>query len=183
MTSSRNSEHEVQTTLEENLEFLRQLPFFLKMPLETIRLYAYLCHRENYAAGEQIIHQGDPCDRMFMIMSGEVAICEHHKGRDFHLQMLSADSLKYFGELALLAQFEWFFSARAITDVALLSITREEFHKVMEKYPEQLPGTVSKIVQLRIQRFVDQTHYLIDHIKEDAWRECGIVEASGNKKE
>jgi len=183
MNSSTSNEHGVPSTLEENLEFLRQLPFFVKMPLETIRLYAYLSKRENYLANEPIVLQGEPCDRMFLIMSGNVAVCENHHGREFHLQELSADGLKYFGELALLAQFDWFFSARAMTDVTLLSITREAFHKVMEKNPEQLPETVSKIVELRIKRFVDQTHYLIDHIKDDAWRECGIAEPPKDEKE
>ena len=67
-----------------------------------------------------------------------------------------------------------FFPPRALTDVTLLSITREAFHKVMEKYPEQLPKTVSRIVNGQIERFIDQTHYLLDHLKEEAWRECGL---------
>ena len=68
---------------------------------------------------------------------------------------------------------DWFFSARAMTDVTLLSISREAFKKVMEKFPEYFAETVSYIVKLRIDRFIDQTDYLIDNLKEDAWRECG----------
>ncbi len=161
-----------QSTIEENLAFLRKLPFFAHTPLETIRLYAYLSKRECYFRNEPIVSQGEPSDRMFLIMSGKVAICEEHHGRRFLLQTLSAKGLNYFGELALLAQFDWFFSAKAVTDVTMLTITREAFHKVMEKYPDRLPLAVSHIVQLRIKRFVDQTHSLLHNIREDAWQDC-----------
>lgn len=171
-TNTDNSGNQEQSSLDRKLAFLHQLPFFRDTPLETTKLYAYLSNIEHYDAGNPILIQGEPCDRLFIIMTGRVSICENQNGREFHLQTLSADGLNYFGELALLAEFDWFFSARAETETSLLTITREAFHKVMEKYPDQLPRTVSHIVKLRIDRFIDQTHYLLDHLKEDAWKEC-----------
>ena len=159
--------------MEGKLAFLRKLPFFSNTPLETIRLYAYLSKKEHYYTGEPIIAQDDPAHRLFLIISGKVAICEEHHGRDFHLQTLSGEGINYFGELALLAEFDWFFSARALTDVTLLSISREAFKKVMEKFPEHFAQTVSYIVKRRIERFIDQTDYLLDNLKEEAWRDCG----------
>ena len=172
MTSSANTDTPKIDTLEDKLDFLRQLPFFKNTPLETVQLYAYLSNKEQYSAGEPIVLQGEPADRFFLIISGEVSICEDHDGREFHLQKLSGKGFNYFGELTLLAEFDWFFSARARTDVTLLSITREAFKKVMEKFPEYFGETVAHIVKLRINRFVDQTDYLLDNLKEDAWREC-----------
>ena len=159
--------------MEGKISFLRKLPFFSNTPLETIRLYAYLCKKERYYAGEPVVLQGEPADRMFLIIQGKVAICQDHQKGKFHLQMLTEEGIDYFGELALLSDFEWFFSARAMTDVTLLSITREAFRKVMEKFPEGYAETIGRIVRLRIKSFLDQTEYLLDNIKEDAWRECG----------
>lgn len=179
MNSSINNEHRHESdssSLDRKMVFLQQLPFFRETSLETIRLYAYLANRETYQANEPVVVQGEPADRMFLVMSGKVDICGEHRGRQFQLQILSADGFGYFGELALLAEFDWFFSATALTDVTLLSITREAFRKVMEKYPDQLPKTVSRIIKLRIDRFIDQTHYLLDHLKKEAWRECGPKE-------
>lgn len=173
MNSSTNTDKLNLDTMEGKLAFLRKLPFFNNTPLETVRLYAYLANKEQYNAREPIVIQGEPSDRLFLIISGEVAICEERNGREFHLQSLSGEGFNYFGELTLLAEFDWFFSARASTDVTLLSISREAFKKVMEKFPEYFAETVSFIVKLRIDRFVDQTDYLIDNLKEDAWRECG----------
>lgn len=173
MNSSTKTDSHGPGTLEQKLSFLQQLPFFRETPVETCRLYAYLSTMENYEAGEPIVLQDEAADRMFIIMSGRISICENHHGRNFHVQTLSAEGLNYFGELALLAEFNWFFTASAMTGTSLLTITREAFHKIMEKYPEQLPKTVSYIVKLGIQRFIGQTHYLLDHLKEEAWRECG----------
>jgi len=171
MNSLRNTDQDLNS-LEGKLAFLRQLPFFKNTPLETVKLYAYLSTQEHYYADEPIIKQGDHADKFFLITSGEVAICEEHKGRQFYLQTLTADGLKYFGELSLLAEFDWFFSAHALTDVTLLTISREAFKKVMEKFPEYYAQTVAYIVKLRIDRFVDQTDYLLDNLKQEAWREC-----------
>lgn len=173
MNSSTNTNKDLNT-LEGKLAFLRQLPFLSKIPLETVKLYAYLSNKEEYNAGEPIVVQDEPSDRLFLIISGTVVICKEYKGRQFHLQKLSADGLSYFGELTLLAEFDWFFSAHAMTDVTLLSISREAFTKVMEKFPDNYAETVAKIVRLRITRFDDQTNYLLEHLKEEAWLECEL---------
>ena len=171
MNSSTKNNQNIDT-LEGKLDFLRQLPFFSNTPLEKMELYAYLSVKEQYLAQEPIVAQGEPADRFFLIVSGEVTICENHNEREFHLQTLSGKSFNYFGELTLLAEFDWFFSAHALTDVTMLSITREAFKKVMEKFPEFFAETVAHIVKLRIARFIDQTDYLLDNLKEEAWREC-----------
>jgi CRP-like cAMP-binding protein len=168
-----NLEIPEQSSLDRKISLLKQLPFFRESSLETCRLYAYLSKLEHFEANDPIVVQGNPADRMFIIMSGMVSICENHQGHEFNLQKLDADDLNYFGELALLAEFDWFFTARAETEVTLLTITREAFLRVMEKYPDQMPKTVSHIVKLRIQRSIDQTHYILDHLNEDAWKECG----------
>ncbi len=144
---------------------------FSGAPGGVTKLFAYLAKRETYTKGEVILEEGKPCDRCFIITSGEVDIYQHYNDRRFHLQLLTTGSLNYFGELALLSEFKWFFSARAWTDVTLLSISREAFIKVMERYPESYQNTVKKIINLRINRFVDQSEYLMANIAPDAWRE------------
>ena len=72
--------------LEETSSFLRQQPVFRETPVDVLRLYAYLSRKEHYSGGETIIAQGRPSDRMYLIMKGQVSICEERKGRDFFLQ-------------------------------------------------------------------------------------------------
>ncbi len=153
-------------------EFLRKLPFFTNTPLEVIKLYAYLSKRELYKKDAVILKQGNPCNRFLLIMSGEVEICQELHDKRFHLQTLSADTINYFGELALLAQFNWFFSAVAATDVAVLSIARKDFRKVMERFPNRYAKTVERIIKLRINRFINQTDYLLTAIETNTLKAC-----------
>ena len=152
-------------------EFLNRLPIFSGAPSGVVKLFAYLAKKEEYLKGQHIINEGDRCDRFFLIMSGKVDTYQLYRERPFHLQLLCDTSFNYFGELALLAEFNWFFSARAWTDVVLLSISREAFTKVMERYPESYQSMVQKIIKLRINRFADQQSYLMDHLAPGAWRE------------
>ncbi len=158
---------------------LRRLPIFKDTPVDVLKLYAYLSQREDFTAGETIIAQGKRSDRMYLIIEGTVSICKERHGRHFFMQSLTDTEFNYFGELALLAEFNWFFSARAITDVKLLSISREAFIKIHERFPEQYPLAVERIVSLRVDRFIDQIDFLLDHLPDVAWKECGI--ASGKK--
>lgn len=161
--------------LEEISSFLRTLPVFRNTPVDVLKLYAYLAVQEHFQRGETIIQQGRASDRMYLIMQGEVSICEERNGRHFFLQTLSENGFNYFGELALLAEFDWFFSARAGTDVSVLSISREAFIKIHERFPDQYPQSVERIVRLRVDRFVNQIDYLLDHLPDDAWKKCRIM--------
>ncbi len=152
-------------------EFLNRFYIFSGAPAGVVRLFAYLAQRETFKKGEEIITEGRSCDRLFLILSGKVDVFRRHDERRFHLQLLSADTINYFGELALLAEFDWFFSARAWTDVSLLTISREAFSKVMERYPDSYQWMVQKVISLRISRFADQQSYLMDNVAPGAWRE------------
>jgi len=168
-----NSPRESKTTepsnhIDDALTILRRLPVFKNISLEMVKLYAYLSRKEQYKKGDIILRQGTPSDSLRLIVQGDVSITRTVGDREILLQKLSADSLNYFGELALITGFEWFFSAYAWSDVSILSISRESFGKVIERYPETYIDTVAEIVKLRIDRFSHQTDYLIDHLEEKA---------------
>ena len=158
--------------IEEKSSFLQRLKIFRNAPLDIIKLYAYLANREEYLEHEPILLQGDSSSHLYMIMSGEVAICEEHYGKNYHLQVLSGENLDFFGELSLLTTFPSFYTAWAKTNVSLLSISREAFRKVMEKYPQAYPVTVEKITKLQIDQFIARTDQLILKTEQTIWSEC-----------
>lgn len=174
MNSSRHSstaQESPRCQVEEALSILQQLPLFRHASLDILKLYAYLSKKEEFPAGTMVITQGDPNDKMYMIIAGQVSIHEEHLGKSYRMQDLSAAGINYFGELALLGRFDWFFSARAETDVTLLSVSREAFQKVMERFPQDYTKTVEKIISLRVDRYVDQTRQLIEKTAPLAWEE------------
>ena len=167
----QNPDSDKPTHLTGVQEFLNRFSVFSGAPAGVVSLFAYLAKREDYEKEQEIISEGKRCDRFFLILSGEVEIYQHYDERRFHLQLLSKDGMNYFGELALLAEFNWFFSASAWTDVEILSISREAFSKVIERYPEFYQSMVQKIINLRIDRFSHQQKYLMSNMSPDAWRE------------
>ncbi|MBU1139276.1 MAG: cyclic nucleotide-binding domain-containing protein [Proteobacteria bacterium] len=172
MTSpEQNLDLNVLSKITGTQEFLTRVPIFSGAPAGVAKMFAYLAKREEYAKGEEIISRGARGDRLFLIVSGKVDIFQTYKERRFHMQLLHAESVNYFGELALLAEFDWFFSARAWTDVVLLTISREAFTKVMERFPDSYKVMVQKIIKLHINRFVDQGSSLLGNISPEAWRE------------
>lgn len=168
---NNNTDHSV-CQIEEALNFLKQLEIFRNAPLDILKLYAYLSKKEQYSENQAILSQGTRCDRMYLIMKGEVTICEKYHDKHYQMQILTAGDLNYFGEMALIAKFNWFFSAWAKTDVSLLSISREAFQKVMERYPQAYPKAVEKIVTLRIDRFADQMNSMMKHADTSNWPKC-----------
>ncbi len=170
-SSGQNPELDSMNSLTDIQEFLNRFHTFSGAPPGVVSLFAYLAKKESYEKGQLILEEGLNCDRCLLIISGQVDIFQNHSGRCFHLQLLSEEGKNCFGELALLSEFEWFFSARAWTDVQLLSISREAFTKVVERYPDYYQAMVQKIICSRIHRFVEQSSYLLDHIDPNAWRE------------
>lgn len=170
-SSGLNPEPDSMNSLTDIQEFLNRFQIFSGAPAGVVSLFAYLAKKESYGKGQAILEEGLVCDRCLLIVSGQVDIFQYHSERRFHLQLLSQEGVNYFGELALLSEFEWFFSARSWTDVQLLSISREAFTKVMERYPCYYHAMVQKIICSRIHRFAEQSNYLLDHIAPDAWRE------------
>lgn len=145
-----------------DFEILRQTPIFAGAPAEVVKLFAYLARHKVYRPGEEIITQGTRADCSFLLIRGQVEISTSHRGKEITVQLLQEST--FFGELALLARFKWFFTARAVDEAELIIIDRESFQKVLDKYPEKRDKVTEKIIQLRIARLEEQTTYMLDRI-------------------
>jgi len=44
---------------DKNLSILREIYFFSELPLDTLKVLAYLCSRENFKSGDYLFHQKD----------------------------------------------------------------------------------------------------------------------------
>lgn len=157
--------------IQEALALLQKLSLFRDTPLDILKLYAYLSKKHEFKKGTLIIQQGKLCQQMYLIIKGQVSIYEEYNGINYKLQQLEDDGLNYFGELSLLTSIDSFFSAWAETDVILLSITREAFQKVMERYPDMYSKAIEKIITLRIARSTDQTRRLIEKTSPHVWHD------------
>ena len=131
--------------LEENLEALRGPDLFSAVPLDRLRLYAYMCRRERYRAGEFLFRQGEPATRGFVVLSGRVQIIREYPEK--HVVLNQFGPGEFFGGVALLGDVKYVFSARAATDCDLVTLDRESFRKLLMQFPDVVMSLLDTIVK------------------------------------
>ena len=156
------NENNQSTRLTKDFERLRQSPLFSGLHLDVVKLIAYLSRHRTFQPGDLLIECGEKADRAVILNEGSVEVVVTHRGEQVVLQRLENEGC--FGELALLAQFDWFFSVKALSVVDALVIDRNAFQKVLEKYPVHKDGLIERVIQLCVGRLVDQTSSLLDKI-------------------
>lgn len=145
MNSSEESKQPRTSEYAENLTILREIPFFSGLPLEPLKVLAYLCEREEYRAGEYLFRQDDPEGKAFHILSGRAELVREENGRE---QALSAYMHGAFiGGLSLLADTHRLFSLRAASDMTCLTLTRERFARTLEQFPTIVPKLLVAVVK------------------------------------
>ena len=110
--------------------FLRNVPLFAGMPPDELSHLAGIAEEVVMPQGEEIIHQGDMGETMYVIVEGEVEI---HRG-DESLAVLGAKN--YFGEMSILDGEPRSASATAKADCLLLRIDQSGFYDILKRHFE-----------------------------------------------
>ncbi len=155
MSLSERNETNPSSELEENLEILRQTYFFSGLPLETLKIFAYLCTREKFKADEYIIRQHEDDGRAFYIISGK-AILEREDNSSAK-EIRDCKAGEFIGGLTLLGEVRRLFSIRAVEDTICLVLEREKFSKALQQFPNIMPRifkAVAKSIDSWEERFL-----------------------------
>ena len=140
---------------EENLELLRQIYFFSGLPLETLKVFAYLCSREKFKQDEYIFSQDEDDGQAFYIISGQAQLERLDNGETIRVREYKAG--EFIGGLTLLGETKRLFSLRSTTDTTCLVLNREKFSKTMEQFPGLLAkifNAVAKSIDIWEERFL-----------------------------
>lgn len=128
----------------DNISILREIHFFAGLPLEVVKLFAYLCTRESFKAGDFLFRQGDDDGCAYYLLTGEVNLLLRNSSGEKVLRRYPERS--FFGSLSLLSPIPRLFSLKAVSDLCCLVLTREKFVKILEQFPEIQPKIISSIV-------------------------------------
>ena len=137
MNSSERNDANPSSELEDNLEILRQTYFFSGLPLETLKIFAYLCTREKFKKNEYIFKQHEEDGRAFYIISGK-AILER-QDNDTNKKIRDCATGEFLGGLTLVGEVRRLFSLKAEEDTICLVLEREKFKKTLEQFPDIMP--------------------------------------------
>lgn len=120
----------IRSSEEERQRFAR-IPFFRTLATKELRRLASKLVLREVAAGEWIIRAGEPGDRYYIIREGTVEVIS---GDGSPVRTLGPD--QDFGELALLFAGVRTASVRAVTDVTLMSLARQDFAALVKSSGE-----------------------------------------------
>jgi MFS family permease len=115
---------------ERELALLTRLPLFAPLPPATIEHLARSLQPLRVKAGEQIVREGEPGDRFYVVASGEVEVAAEGKA------LRSLGPGEYFGEIALLRPVPRTATVIAREDSELLTLDRDEFVGAVTGHPE-----------------------------------------------
>jgi serine phosphatase RsbU (regulator of sigma subunit) len=119
----------MQTQLFENL------PLFADLPPEEIALIASVLRRMNYSPGEVIFKEGEPGDRLLIILEGQMEIVKALGTTDEH-RFARRGPGDFLGEMSLLyPDGRRSASVRASTPAQTLEMTRADFDALINRQP------------------------------------------------
>lgn len=118
---------------------LRALPMFAPLPIASVENLALRADPVEFAAGAEVIRQGEPGERFFVIDAGRVEVLVD--GRPVRTEGPG----ECFGEIALLRAVPRTATVRALEPTALLALDSEEFAAGVTGDPRSLRAADARI--------------------------------------
>ena len=133
-------------SLTEEVELLRTVPIFAKVEPAKLKLIAFTSERLTFEVGQEVCHQGDAGDAMYVILSGSVRITK--RGDDgTEVEVLTEGAGDHFGDLALLDGGTRSASVTALTECDLFLLRRDVFLAALQASPPLLTAVLANLTQ------------------------------------
>jgi rhodanese-related sulfurtransferase len=120
-------------------------PILKKLPAEIRREILHRAELKTFSAGQEICRQDDPGDGFFMIKSGLVRVYRKTK-ENLKTELAVLGPGESFGEMALLTGAPRAASVEVVKDVQLISLSKEQFDRILKKYPVMALTLIQQMV-------------------------------------
>ncbi|WP_137042611.1 cyclic nucleotide-binding domain-containing protein [Pseudolabrys sp. FHR47] len=119
-------------SLDDDIVFFRQVPLFAALDKEAVRILAIGAETRSFQMGSVLFYAGDLADGGYIVLEGTLSLESgtYAEGKD---RVVGPGTL--IGELAMLTDMVWHFTAVAREPVTVVRITRNLFRKMLEGYP------------------------------------------------
>ena len=119
--------------LNEEVEVLKGVPLFSKIEPAKLKLIAFTSERMTYGSGQEVCHQGDPGDAMYVILGGVAdVLIETDKGP---LRVAELKKNGFFGETAILCDAPRNATIKASESLLTLKISKDMFYRLVSEVP------------------------------------------------
>jgi ATP-binding cassette, subfamily B, bacterial len=133
-------------TAEAEIARLRSVPLFASLPEDALAAIAAQTRPEICEPGRDIVRQGEPGDRMFLVDEGQVDVLVALPGGERHVSTLGPGDI--FGEMALLDGGPRNATVRALTSCRLFALTAADLNALLERHPS-IRSEVQRVVEDR----------------------------------
>lgn len=126
---------------------LAEAPLFRELSREEVQSIVGRMERCSLSRGEILFEEGEAGDSLYVLLEGEVSIRKRDPdGQPQELARLSAHSV--LGEIALLGRGERNAAAHALSDLALLSLSRDAFRAMLAAGSPAASGLLWNLAQV-----------------------------------
>ena len=123
---------------------LRQIDIFSDLTEDQLRWFVSNGKRIELAAGNTLLHEGDPADRLFVLLEGEIRGRRENGGAD--APGFAAGSGEVIGLLPFSRMVRYPLTVRATAPTRILSLHKDHFQEMLQRIPELLPRLIGVMV-------------------------------------
>ncbi len=147
------------------LDSLRTIPLFSSVGDEDLASIASLLIERRFPKNKTIVEEGLPGDYMYVIREGRVKVTKlSGDGREKILEMLEEGD--FFGEMSLLDSAPRSASVKALADVTILALARNDFLNVLKRSPDLALAVIQELTR-RLRQIDEQASSLsFQRVKE-----------------
>jgi CRP-like cAMP-binding protein len=121
-------------SLEQEVELIRKFPIFSKIQPAMQKLLCFSAERLNYDSGQVMFNAGDSADAAYIIIDGTVEISVPTPSGPIVVNTLAKNEI--LGEIAIFGEVPRTATAKALTKLETLKISKELFIKVIRENPD-----------------------------------------------
>lgn len=121
-------------SLDIEVDALRNVPIFRGIEPAKLRLLAFISERNQYQSGENLCRQGEQGDAAFIILDGKADVIVHSDAGDKKVASFKENDIV--GEIAILCDVPRTATVRAVSDMNVLTVSKDNFLKLMQEFPD-----------------------------------------------
>jgi CRP-like cAMP-binding protein len=141
------------------------IPMFAGVSTDALASIASLLIERRFPKHKTIVEEGAPGDYMYIIVEGRVKVTKlSGDGREKILELLDVGD--FFGEMSLLDEYPRSASVKALSDVRIMALARNDFLGLLTKSPDLALSVIQELTR-RIRQVDEQASSLsFQRVKE-----------------